>query len=223
MKNKLRLPSRKRTVQFREPTVQDSIDLAKVNPAFEQQAVSWWLNTLQEGPKQVPAEEMTQEDRMVALLLTFFMTQESTTRSVSYDCRHCGGNHSFDADYGKLATQGIEEKESIPTVDLLGGEYTMRPLDGAALEEIEQIRLGDATIQEDQMRILIISKRISFPVEEIAKLPLKKYVALLKDMDEKLPELFHGIDFTTTHNCPVGGEESQISLPFQVTDFLPRI
>ena len=223
MKNKLRIPSRKCEVVFREPTVQDSIDLASIHPDHEEQAVSWWLNTLQDGKKKLPAEEMTQEDRQCCLLLTFFMTQSDTARRVTYDCQFYGKSHPMIVDYAELATVGLEEKDEVPSVELLDGEFTMRPLDGQALEELEMERLGNPTIKQEQIRLSVVAKRLSLTSEDLIKLPVKKYYDLLKEMDEKLPLLFHGIDFTKSDECPEGGGTNQISLPFQTADFLPRV
>ena len=219
MLNQLRLPSHKKTVNFREPTVQDALDLSKINPNLEERAVTWWLNTLQEKP--YPAENWTQEDRQVGLLLTFFMTQEEVTRQVTYTCRHCEDSHRFSADYSALATQNIEEHDKIPTVDLLDGEYQMSPLLGSDLEEIEAFRMTEPTA--DQLRLKVISKRLKIDSEEFTKMPMKKYVSIWKEADEKLSELHHGIDFGTTHTCPKEGLESQITLPFQINDFIPRV
>lgn len=222
MQNELRLPSHKRTVNFREPTVQDALDLSKINQAYEERAVTWWLNTLQDG-KTHPAEEWTQEDRQVALLLTFFMTQEEVNRAVTYQCRHCEETHRFSADYSALATQGIEQHNKIPSVDLLDGEFKLSPLLGKDLEEIESFRLQQPEPSTDQLRLLVISKRLGVNGDEFAKMPMKKYVKILTEADANLEKLRHGIDFSTTHVCPKEGLENQITLPFQTNDFIPRV
>ena len=219
MQNELRLPSHKKTVSFREPTVQDAIDLSKLNPLQEERGVTWWLNTLQDKP--YPSENWTQEDRQVALLLTFFMTQEEVSRQVTYTCRHCEDTHRFSVDYSSLATQNIEQHDKIPTVEILDGEYKLSPLTGKDLEEIEAFRLQEP--KDEQLRLFVISKRLGVNGEDLVKLPMKKYVALWREADENLPLLFHGIDFTSSHTCPKEGLESQIALPFQANDFIPRI
>lgn len=222
MKNELRLPSHDRTVTFREVTVQDALDLAGFHTNFEEKAANWWLTTLQDG-EVLPAEEWSQEDRIVGLIYLFFLTQDNVERQVSYNCKHCGNEHQFIADYGVLAKQELKTFDEWPTAKLKTSNYKMQPLTGAHLAEIEILRMQDPKPTEDQIRLQVIARRLRIDAEELTKLPLKKYAAVLREAEEKLEDLRHGIDLGTTHVCPEEGLESQIALPFRTVDFLPRI
>jgi len=224
MLSEMRLCSHNRTVKFREITVQDAISLSKVNEKLEEKATTWWLNSLQPEEDRFDSAEWSQEDRMLGLLYLFLLTQEDVKRNISYECTQCGERHTFLADYSFLATKNVEALEAWPSVSLLDGKYTMEPLRGKDLEELEQLRLSETDMSDNQFKLQVLAKRLKQPADELAKLTLKEYVQLLTEADEKIGELTHGIDLTTEHECPnKGGAVSRIVLPFQVDEYLPRI
>ena len=221
MQNEFRLPSQDKMITFREVTVQDALDLAQLNPKFEEKSTSWWLTNLQDGDV-YPAKQWSQEDRIVGLLYLYFLTQDDVQRRVSYTCQHCGESHTFSADYGALAKNPLNQFDVWPTAQLQD-EYQLNPLTGEDLEELEMLKLQDPAPTDDQLRLQVIAKRLRTDPAQLAKLSLTKYISLMKEAESKLEEIRHGIDLTVSHICPAEGLDSQIALPFRANDFIPRV
>jgi len=222
MESKLTLPSSGREITFREVTVQDSLDLSSMNPDMEERAATWWLNTLQTG-EVFDSREWSQEDRTLGLIYLFFLTQDDVKRRVSYSCDHCGERHTFTADYAILAQREVKTLESWPEIPLLEGQYQLRPLRGSDMEELEQMRLSTPTPTDSQIRFAVIAKRLGADPEELKSLSLTSYSQLIKEAESHLDEMEHGVSLRTTHECPEKGGETNVSLPFQINDYLPRL
>lgn len=221
MKHELRLASQDRTVKFRAVTVQDALDLSAISQQQEERATTWWLNTLQDEETFYDSLEWSQEDRTLGLLFLFFLNQETVDRGVSYECSVCGENHRFNADYSELARKDVKTLDEWPTVELNGG-YKLQPLRGRDLEAIESMRLEDPN-NETRLKLAAVAARLSTTPETLAKLDLGVYISLLKEADDKLSELRHGVDLVVEHPCPIGGGKTRLILPFQANDFIPRI
>lgn len=225
MNSEMRLASHNRTITFREVTVQDAMNLSQIPERQEEKAVTWWLNTLQEG-EVFDAREWSQEDRLLGLLYLFFLTQEDVKRNVSYQCGTCEERHTFLADYAELAQRNVETKDVWPTIALQDGKYTLQPLTGKDAEELEEFRLSQPEPNQNQIRLHTIARRLQVTPEELTGLSLKAYSTLLREAEEQQEQLVHGITFTVERHCPNAkeeGEATRIVLPFQTNEFLPRI
>jgi hypothetical protein len=149
------LPSEPATlIQFRAPTVSDSLDFCGLRKDLEEKAATEYLRQLQDAPVSDP-ELWTAQDRRTALWWIFMSITDDTSLSYSYECAHCGDTHHVDVDLVELDDQMIvlDVPPYITGEILVGGEpmaARFHPLDGRAVTHLEEMRLALADADEVQ-------------------------------------------------------------------------
>lgn len=141
-------------IQFRAPTVGDSLDFCGLRPELEEKATTAYLRQLQVGEVSDP-ELWTAQDRRTALWWIFMAITDDTTLSYSYPCAHCGETHHVDVDLVELDDQltALDVPPYITGEILVGGEALaarFHPLDGRAVTHLEELRMSLAGADEAQ-------------------------------------------------------------------------
>jgi len=130
------------TVHLREATVADCEQFADTEPGHTERVASTVLNTLQADPAAfTDARDWTADDRILAAFWYHAHTATDTSIHLPYGCPHCGDEHDAlihlnDLAAGYRAIQG----RAYRNIEHDGQTLEVRPLDGHAMEEIEQLR-----------------------------------------------------------------------------------
>lgn len=130
-------------IQLREATVADAIDFADVDEGHEEELTTMFLGRMQDAGTVRDPRKWTAADRRFALYWYWLHTSKDHDVALSYDCRHCGGNHVYLQDFRKLADHytpidGIAEREG----KWRGEKILVRPLSGWNVEALERMKLG---------------------------------------------------------------------------------
>lgn len=131
-------------ISFRAPTVADCMAFAELDPNYEEQLTTQYLNRLQESPL-LDSGDWTGEDRRTALWWIFISSREDKTMSFSYHCDICDADHYPVIDLttlGETAMTVAGKPYRDVTITKDGKEHAIRvhPLSGYALEHLEQIK-----------------------------------------------------------------------------------
>ena len=131
-------------ITFRSPTVADCMAFAELDPNFEEQLTTQYLNTLQVNELN-NSGEWTGEDRRTALWWIFISSREDKSIGFSYHCDLCDEDH-----YPVINMTSIGETAVTitgrPFRDIEfkhGGKVyaaKVHPLSGYSLEHLEQLK-----------------------------------------------------------------------------------
>lgn len=139
------LPSDPNTIiKFRTPTVSDCMSFVDLDPDFEEQVTTQYLNQIQVGELN-DSGNWTGEDRRTALWWIFISTKEDRTLAFSYLCPHCGETHYPTIDMTTLGETAVSI-DGLPyrKISFHVGEQiqnaTVHPLTGFSLEHLEKLR-----------------------------------------------------------------------------------
>ncbi len=169
------LPSQSNTViRLREPTVQDCIDFAGLREEFEEQSTTKYLNQLQPSPIN-DSKYWTAEDRRTALWWIWININEvgsTTAISYKYDCQHCEKEHAHNVDMREL-DHGVKMFQKLPVEgfsyldnDDKTVKYSVKPLNGLAVEYLELLRFNRLEVEPESDKYKQLSAEIR--VAEIA-------------------------------------------------------
>lgn len=130
------------SVRLREATVADCEQFADSDPAHEERVASAVLNTLQSDPAAfTDAQDWTAEDRVLAAFWYHAHTATDTSIHLPYSCPHCGEPHDALVNLTELAEHYRPIRgRALRHLEHDGEQFEVRPLDGHAMEELEQLR-----------------------------------------------------------------------------------
>lgn len=128
-------------VRLHEATVQDAIDFSGIDPDFEEEAASLFLERVQEKETYSDPRDWTGEDRRFALFQYYVSTTTYKDIPLTYTCSACGEQHTTDialADIlaGYTPISGKAFREFVHE----GHNVVVHPLTGRDLENLERFR-----------------------------------------------------------------------------------
>lgn len=220
------LPSQPKVkIQFRVPTVADTIDFCSIRTDLEESATTDYLRQLmtEGGPD---PELWTAQDRRTALWWIFINIHDDTRLSYSYECSHCGEVHHADIDLVELDDGVITLKDAAFIEDVVfyqDEELPARfhPLDGRAVAHLEAKRLElDGASEEQERRIKAEIKVL----EIVHSFSLQKHETLDWDAaTEAKLEMVRSMDRIgefqpLVARCLVAAEELRHGLPVEIRD-----
>lgn len=220
------LPSQPKVkIQFRVPTVADTIDFCGIRTDLEESATTDYLRQImaEGGPD---PELWTAQDRRTALWWIFINIHDDTRLSYSYECSHCGETHHIDIDLVEL-DDGLLTLTGDPFIDDVvfyqGEELSARfhPLDGRAAAHLEEKRLELDGISEEQEKRLKAEIKV---LEIVHSFSLQKHEALSWDdaLAAKL-DMVRSMDRVREFQplvarCLVAAEELKHGLPVEIQE-----
>lgn len=141
------LPSRPSVkVRFRAPSVEDCIDFSDLRPELEESATTDYLRQLLIGEDAPDPALWTAADRVSALWWIFVSITDDTGLIYTYQCPHCGQNHTATIDLVELDDRAVSLSGPafVPgEIACNGKEHKAQfvPLDGLAMMALEEKRL----------------------------------------------------------------------------------
>jgi hypothetical protein len=213
-------------VRLRMATIEDSIDFCNVHEFAEEEKTTLFLETIQDKATYSNPKKWTGDDRRFVLFWYWIHSNEihDLMLTFSYQCAECGEEHSVAITQGEIvnsltAIQGKPERDI--TVDEL--KLTVRPLDGAALEELEAMQMQyletveefgehskEAQHEKAKNKFAKLLFSVAFPEEEkneakdrvayreekLLKLPFTTYSKLVEEHKLALKGMQHGLRTT---------------------------
>jgi len=245
------LPSTpEKKITLREATVADALDFADVDEGHEEELTTLFLNRMQDKASFIDSRTWTADDRRFALYWYWLHTTKDTEIALTYECGYCGKRHTFLQDFRKLADayaaiKGLPERD----VEWEGEKLVVRPLSGADMEFLENMRMGLDVIRESQgdasgayrkraalIRVERLLRHIDFPMDLSATDPVKrlenrkkrilglgaeKFADLAGLVFETLTEMKHGLESEY-----VDGRLNLVmprSVSFRNSDYIPGL
>jgi hypothetical protein len=204
----------KKEIRLREATAGDALDFSDIDAGHEEAATSLFLNTVQDKSTFYDAKEWTGEDRRFALVWYFLHTEQDTSMTVTYDCDHCGEEHTFTFDLKELS-DGYADISGKPEREFEFDEQRVivRPLTGTQLETLEMERLalvdaearkgvssGEYRKQKIRIKLRSLAFRCEFPgidneekETKILSFEIKKIERFLEEVGSRLADMQHGL------------------------------
>ena len=201
-------------IRMHEATVSDSIDFSDVDEDREERATTLFLERVQEKESYFDPRKWTASDRRFALFWYFLHTSEDLETPLTYDCRHCGKEHTALVDMRKVA-EAYKSLNGKPERDILfdGVPIIVKPLLGEDMEELEGMRLSrDMAAEEHGLKsgevnklhtklkllsflrtILLEGKDKTATEEWLEKLPASAFKKLYGRVGEALSDIEHGL------------------------------
>lgn len=235
---------------LKHATVADMIDFAGVDIGHEEELTSIFLNRLQDKETYSDAKLWTAEDRRLALFWYWLHTTKDYEQPLTYDCGHCGTQHTFLFDYRKLS-DGYQTIKGKPERDFefQGDAVVVRPLDGNDMEILEAMRLELDAIREEQgtgsgayhrqdalMQITRLQAATDYPREKIMALEADQFLEFAGMVYLALEDMTHGLEskydngrislLIPPHQCPnVKDREATTRLWvfFRNSDYIPQL
>lgn len=90
------------TVRLREATVEDAIDFSELDPAFEEEATTVFLDRMQAPEKYTDPRCWTAQDRRHALFMYRLHTEEYDSMPMAYFCTACQKEHAVSVKYADI-------------------------------------------------------------------------------------------------------------------------
>lgn len=238
------------TIILKHATVADMIDFAGVDVGHEEELTSIFLNRLQDKSTYSDAKLWTAEDRRLALFWYWLHTTKDFEQALSYDCEHCGIQHTFLFDYRQLS-EGYQTIKGKPERDFEFNDVavTVRPLDGSDMEVVESMRLELEAIREEQginsgayrkldalMKITRLQAATDYPREKIMALEIDQFSHFVETVHSLLEDMSHGLEskyhegrislMIPPHQCPnVKDREATTRLWvfFRNSEYIPQL
>lgn len=220
------LPSQPKVkIQFRAPTVADSLDMCGIRKEMEEAATTDYLRQLMTGTGPDP-ELWTAQDRRTALWWIFIAINDDTRLSYSYLCAHCGEQHLVDIDLVDL-DDGILTLSGEPYIDdviSVGDEQLnarFHPLDGRAVTHLEEKRIELTGADEAQTARIKAEIKV---LEVVHSFSLQRFNDLSwEDATAAKLELVRNMDRVREFQplvarCLLAAEELRHGLPVEIED-----
>ena len=130
------------TVRLREATVEDAIDFSELDPAFEEEATTVFLDRMQAPEKYTDPRCWTAQDRRHALFMYRLHTEEYDSMPMAYFCTACQKEHAVSVKYADILAE-YTPLEGKPFRDVIheGHAVLVHPLLGRDIETLEKQRL----------------------------------------------------------------------------------
>lgn len=225
------LPSQPKVkIQFRVPTVADSIDFCSIRTDLEESATTDYLRQIMMEGAPDPAL-WTAQDRRTALWWIYINIHDDTNLSYSYECAHCGETHYADIDLvvlddGIITLTGDAYIEDV--VFYQGEELPARfhPFDGRAVMHMEEKRLDLKDASEEQTKRIKAEIKV---LEIVHSFSLQKHEALSwEDAIEAKLNMVRSMDRIgefqpLVARCLVAAEELKHGLPVEINEGVVNI
>ncbi|MDX5979652.1 hypothetical protein [Vreelandella alkaliphila] len=151
------------TIYLREATVADCEQFADTDARHDERLSTLVLRTLQSSPEHYSDPlDWTASDRQLAAFWYHAHTTNDPSIHLPYSCPHCGQEHDALVKLTDIAAlyapmQGLAYRR----IEHEGEEYEVRPLDGHAMEELEELRAGlpESSDSHDYRRLTAVIKR----------------------------------------------------------------
>lgn len=249
------LPSKPiRKIAMREATVADALDFCDVDPEMEEVIATFFLDRVQlPGEGFVSSKTWTADDRRLGLYWYWLHTTSDASAQFRYDCGYCGKNHSISYDMKKLADgyktiAGKAERE----FEFMGEPVVIRPLTGADMEALEQMRRQilpdmapkDSNTIHSRIRLMslirslyffsvgIDENRIEANEKKILSMTMTELDSLADISAIKMKEMDHGLEsviddgrilLTIRVQCDTSGSETLLRVPFRSFVNIPMV
>ena len=130
------------TVRLREAPVEDAIDFSELDPAFEEEATTVFLDRMQAPEKYTDPRCWTAQDRRHALFMYRLHTEEYDSMPMAYFCTACQKEHAVSVKYADILAE-YTPLEGKPFRDVIheGHAVLVHPLLGRDIETLEKQRL----------------------------------------------------------------------------------
>ncbi len=229
----LKLPSNQKiSLQLRNATVQDLIDLSDADPSCEEAVTTLFLSRLQDAGQKIDPLTMTADDRRLAVFWYWLHTTDDPEVPYTYECGHCGKEHTFLQDMREVAAE-YRDIEGKPRRELLFDDTALvvQPLSGADMERLEslysqldELEPGTPAHRKMTAELKLARFELSISVAEakeddrnsgsrfIRALNSGRFAAFVDAVNEKLAEMNHGLNtvydegeiklITPPHRCP---------------------
>lgn len=220
------LPSQPKVkIQFRSPTVADSLELCGIRKEMEEAATTDYLRQLMTGDGPDP-ELWTAQDRRTALWWIFIAINDDTRLSYSYECAHCGETHLTDIDLADL-DDGILTLTGDPYIEdeiSIGGEVLQarfHPLDGRAVTHLEEKRLELFAADDEQTKrikaeIKVLEVVHSFSLQKLNELSWEDATAAKLEIVRNMDRMREFQPLVA--RCLLAAEELRHGLPVEITE-----
>lgn len=185
-------------ITLREATVSDLLDFADLDPGHEEEVTTLFLNRLQDKATFKDSKEWTGEDRRFGLFWYWLHTTDDCDVAISYQCGHCGEDHTFLQDYRKLG-EGYISIKGMPERDIEhnGKEYMVKPLTGSDMEYLEAMR-GTEEKPGTSLRAMIGLERtcraLGVKTDDLLPMACSEYLTLRDKVESSLADMRHGLD-----------------------------
>lgn len=203
------------SVHLREATVADCEQFADSDGRHEERVATTVLRTLQANPEAYSEPlDWTADDRILAAFWYHAHTATDTSIHLPYTCPHCGEHHDALVNLTDMAAlyQPIKGR-AFRFIEHDGQRYQVAPLDGHAMEELEQLQAeagepdtpGHERIQAIIERHKIVAAltpddfkgvrdtRINLMEQRIRAMPMSQFEALRREVESAQADMAHGL------------------------------
>lgn len=205
-------------IHLRLATVRECESFSGFDAGIEEQVATRMLNELQYEPaKFVDPREMTADDRRFAALWYFVASNTDQSIHIPYPCNICGEEHDALVDYSDILAgyQPIEGKAE-REIEHDGTRFTVRPIDGWLISELEELRLGrsnfkpgtasynsqTAVIRRHELVGVLTpvdfkgsrDERVEYVQERVLNMPHTRFSELYDKVMGALDAMKHGLD-----------------------------
>ncbi|MGP9633788.1 hypothetical protein ACT3R7_12045 [Halomonas sp. AOP43-A1-21] len=175
------------TIYLREATVADCEQFADTDARHDERISTLVLRTLQSSPEHYSDPlDWTASDRQLAAFWYHAHTTNDPSIHLPYSCPHCGEEHDALVKHTEIAALYTPmQGQAYRNIEHEGQEYEVRPLDGHAMEELEELRAGlPADVESREYR------RLSAVIKR------HELVASLTDKNEKAEKRVRDVRIT---------------------------
>ena len=254
MKRSLILPSDEREIFLEEFSVEHAMEVNSHSKAFPEFYITKFLEAIQGKENISDPKQWTTQDRYFAMfdifVRTFSGTPEMIVNDLTYkDCGECGGMHMIQVDYSELLKSFTMRQGPLPEISCGEETYTLRPLTGSVMEELEMLEYGipeelplNPKTQDEVREALEISSHIGEirqliemtkisaylgkKIEDFHSMGYQEFSKLSEQIQGRLKLLKHGINFVKEGvKCPKkkGSKGGTLPIPFHSLDIIHRI
>jgi len=221
------LPSQPKVkIQFRAPTVADTIDFTGIRPELEESATTDYLRQLMTSEGSPDPLIWTAQDRRTALWWIYIGIHDDTRLAYSYECSHCGETHHVDIDLlelddGVLTLSGDPFIEDVVFYQDKELPARFHPLDGRAVTHLEEKRFELTGADEAQTRRLKAEIKV---LEVVHSFSLQQHEGLSwEEATEAKLDMVRNMDRVSEFQplvarCLVAAEELRHGLPVELHD-----
>lgn len=164
------LPSNpEQKVRLREATVSDAIDFSAIDPDFEEEVTSLFLEKMQEPATYSDPRTWTGEDRLYAMFMYHIHTTKYRTIPLTFACTVCGKQHTTDISLADIMdTYTAISGKAFREFPHEGHNAIVTPLTGADLELLEKYRF-DLSFTENELENATEPDEVKRLSEEVRK------------------------------------------------------
>ena len=164
------LPSNpERKVRLREATVADAIDFSSIDPDFEEEVTSLFLEKMQESATYSDPKTWTGEDRLYAMFMYHIHTTRHRAIPLTFKCSVCGQQHTSDISLAAILDSYTPMSgKAFREFPHDGHNVIVTPLTGADLELLEKYRY-DLSFTEGELESSLDAAEVKKLTEEVRR------------------------------------------------------